>query len=236
LDQKRSSLLTEKSLAQAAYLLARRDEQLASILTNHGPPPLWRRPTGFTTLVRIILEQQVSLRSGESMFNRLAGSIDPFVPERFIQVGESHLRSLGVTRQKAGYLLHLSSTLTGGDLRLEGLIRMNDADAKLALMRVKGIGSWSADVYLLMAMRRADAWPAGDLALAVAVRDLKGLAIKPSPDELEELAESWRPYRAVAARMLWQYYLRPKDRGRKIDSMQRRVNGTRTTLRSLKPS
>jgi DNA-3-methyladenine glycosylase II len=170
------------------------------------------------------------------MFNRLAGSIDPFVPERFIQVGESHLRSLGVTRQKAGYLLHLSSTLTGGDLRLEGLIRMNDADAKLALMRVKGIGSWSADVYLLMAMRRADAWPAGDLALAVAVRDLKGLAIKPSPDELEELAESWRPYRAVAARMLWQYYLRPKDRGRKIDSMQRRVNGTRTTLRSLKPS
>jgi DNA-3-methyladenine glycosylase II len=219
LDEKRSSLLTQKSLAQAAYLLARRDKQLASILTNHGPPPLWRRPTGFTTLVRIILEQQVSLRSGESMFNRLAGSIDPFVPERFIQVGESHLRSLGVTRQKAAYLLHLSSTLAGGKLRLEGLIRMNDADAKLALMRVKGIGSWSADVYLLMAMRRADAWPASDLALAIAVRDLRRLAVKPSPEELETLAESWRPYRAVAARMLWQYYLRPKDRGRQVDSI-----------------
>jgi len=216
-DQKRSALLTRKSLAQGASLLAQRDKHLASILTNHGPPPLWRRPTGFTTLVRIILEQQVSLRSGESMFNRLAGSIDPFVPERFIQVGESHLRSLGVTRQKAAYLVHLSSTLAGGELRLEGLIRMNDADAKLALMRVKGIGSWSADVYLLMAMRRADVWPAGDLALAIAVRDLKRLAVKPSPEELEQLAESWRPYRAVAARMLWQYYLRPKDRGPKVD-------------------
>ena len=146
------------------------------------------------------------------MFNRLAGSIDPFVPERFIQVGESHLRSLGVTRQKAAYLLHLSSSLAGGELRLNGLLRMNDRDAKLALMRVKGIGSWSADVYLLMAMRRADAWPAGDLALAVAFRDLKGLAVKPRPEELEEFAETWRPYRAVAARMLWQYYLRPKDR------------------------
>ena len=219
LDQKRSALLTKKSLAQAAYLLARRDKQLATILTNHGPPPLWRRPTGFTTLVRIILEQQVSLRSGESMFNRLAASIDPFVPERFIQVGESHLRSLGVTRQKAAYLLHLSSTLAGGELSLDGLIRMNDTDAKLVLMRVKGIGSWSADVYLLMAMRRADAWPAGDLALAVAVRDLKRLAVKPSPEELEQLAENWRPYRAVAARMLWQYYLRPKDRGRPVDSI-----------------
>ena len=219
LDQKRSALLTKKSLAQAAYLLARRDKQLATILTNHGPPPLWRRPTGFTTLVRIILEQQVSLRSGESMFNRLAASIDPFVPERFIQVGESHLRSLGVTRQKAAYLLHLSSTLASGELRLDGLIRMNDTDAKLVLMRVKGIGSWSADVYLLMAMRRADAWPAGDLALAVAVRNLKRLAVKPSPEELEQLAENWRPYRAVAARMLWQYYLRPKDRGRPVDSI-----------------
>lgn len=170
------------------------------------------------------------------MFNRLAGSINPFVPERFIQMGASHLCSLGVTRQKAAYLLHLSSTLAGGDLRLDGLIRMNDADAKLALMRVKGIGSWSADVYLLMAMRRADAWPAGDLALAVAVRDLKGLEVKPGPEKLEELAESWRPYRAVAARMLWQYYLRPKDNGRKVDSMQPLVNGTRTTLKSLKPS
>ena len=147
------------------------------------------------------------------MFARLTTSINPFVPERFSHLGESHLRSLGVTRQKAAYLIHLSSALAEGTLNLAQLNRMSDADAKLELMRIKGIGSWSADVYLLMAMRRADVWPAGDLALAVAIKDLKGLSTRPGPEVLEQLAESWRPHRAVAARMLWQYYLRPKTKG-----------------------
>jgi DNA-3-methyladenine glycosylase II len=206
----RSALLTEKSLAQAAVTLAQRDKQLAGILAIFGRPPLWRRPTGFPTLVRIILEQQVSLGSAAAISARLTASINPFAPEQFRLLGESHLRSLGVTRQKAAYLLHLSSAIAEGELNLSQLNRMSDADAKLELMRVKGIGSWSADVYLLMAMRRADVWPAGDLALAVAVKDLKGLPIRPGPEVLEQLAESWRPHRAVAARMLWQYYLRPK--------------------------
>jgi DNA-3-methyladenine glycosylase II len=210
LEQARSALLTQKSLAAAADSLAQRDKHLASILASYGHPPLWRRPTGFPTLVRIILEQQVSLRSAASMFARLTASIDPFVPERFIQLGDSHLRSLGVTRQKAAYLLHLSSSIAEGELKLAQLNRMSDAEAKLTLMNIKGIGSWSADVYLLMAMRRADVWPAGDLALAVAVMELKGLDVRPGSEALERLAENWRPHRAVAARMLWQYYLRPK--------------------------
>lgn len=212
LERARSTLLTQKSLAQAAITLAQRDKHLAGILATFGHPPLWRRPTGFPTLVRIILEQQVSLGSAAAMFDRLTTSINPFVPERFRQLGESHLRSFGVTRQKAAYLLHLSSAIAEGKLNLAQLNRMSDADAKLELMRIKGIGSWSADVYLLMAMRRADVWPARDLALAVAVRDLKGLPIRPGPEVLEQLAESWRPHRAVAARMLWQYYLRPKTK------------------------
>ncbi len=92
-------------------------------------------------------------------------------------------------------------------MKLSRLAKMSDADAKLALTRIKGIGSWSADVYLLMAMRRADVWPTGDLALAIAAQELKGLAKRPGEAELEQLAENWRPHRAVAARMLWQYYL-----------------------------
>jgi DNA-3-methyladenine glycosylase II len=92
-------------------------------------------------------------------------------------------------------------------LSFEKLARMSDDEARLALTRIKGIGAWSADVYLLMAMRRSDIWPAGDLALAVAMKELKGLAARPGPLELERLAEQWRPHRAVAARMLWQYYL-----------------------------
>jgi len=180
---------------------------LAGIHAKHGDPPLWRRATGFTTLVHIILEQQVSLKSAKAMLVRLQSVIQPFEPERFLDLGDAHLRSLGVTRQKSGYLIDLSTSIVNGQLSFTKLARMSDDDARLMLTRIKGIGLWSADVYLLMAMRRADIWPAGDLALAVAMKELKGLANRPGPIELEQLAEQWRPHRAVAARMLWQYYL-----------------------------
>jgi len=202
--------LTQKSLALAARELAARDETLAGILATHGDPPLWCRATGFQTLVHIILEQQVSLKSAKSMLVRLEGAIQPFTPLRFIELGDGYLRGLGVTRQKSAYLLHLADSIVNGELSFTKLARLNDDEARLVLTRVKGIGSWSADVYLLMAMRRADIWPAGDLALAVAMKDLKGLAHRPGPQELERLAEQWRPHRAVAARMLWQYYLGKK--------------------------
>ena len=145
------------------------------------------------------------------MLRRLQSTIDPFTPENFISLGESYLRGLGVTRQKSTYLLHLSNSILSGDLSLARLSRMTDDDVRLRLTRIKGIGSWSADVYLLMAMRRADIWPAGDLALAVAVKELWGLEFRPTPEELERIAERWRPYRAVAARMLWQHYLGKKS-------------------------
>ena len=199
--------LTQKTLALAARDLAARDKMLAGILADHGDPPLWRRATGFPTLVHIILEQQVSLKSAKSMLIRIEAAIQPFTPSRFLELGDSYLRSLGVTRQKSAYLLDLSSAIVNGALSFPKLARMSDDEARLALTRVKGIGLWSADVYLLMAMRRADIWPAGDLALAVAMQDLMGLATRPGPVELDRLAEQWRPHRAVAARMLWQYYL-----------------------------
>ena len=215
MEQARSQVLSKETLAIIARQLAASDKQLASVFKWHGPPPLWRRPTGFATLVHIILEQQVSLRSGKAMFDRLNAAIDPFTPEEFVVRGEGDLRRLGVTRQKAAYLVHLASLIVDGELNLTRLSRMGDHDARIALMRVKGIGSWSADVYLLMAMRRADIWPAGDLALAVAAQDLMGLNTRPTPEELESLAERWRPHRAVAARMLWQYYLAKKAEARK---------------------
>jgi DNA-3-methyladenine glycosylase II len=199
--------LTQKSLALAARELAARDELLARIHATYGDPPLWRRAAGFTTLVHIILEQQVSLKSAKSMLVRLEGAIEPFTPERFLELGDLHLRGLGVTRQKSAYLIDLSTAIVNSDLSFTKLERMSDDEARTALTRIKGIGLWSADVYLLMAMRRADIWPAGDLALAVAMKELKGLATRPGPLELEQLAEQWRPLRAVAARMLWQYYL-----------------------------
>ena len=203
--------LTTKTLVQAAEELAARDKTLAWILTTYGAPPMWARPTGFSTLVHIILEQQVSLKSAKAMLLRLQSAINPFRPERFVELGETHLRSLGVTRQKSAYLLHLSESILNDELSLIRLSRMSDDSVRMKLTRIKGIGSWSADVYLLMAMRRADIWPAGDLALAVAAKDLLSLELKPTPEELETIAERWRPYRAVAARMLWQHYLGKKS-------------------------
>lgn len=207
--------LDSRTLAEAASQLATRDGYLSKILNAYGHPPLWSRPATFNTLVRIILEQQVSLKSADAMYRKLYAAIKPFSPASFIQAGPDYLRSLGVTRQKTAYLLHLSSALTEGALDLRKLARMADADVKAALTRIKGLGSWSADVYLLMAMRRADIWPAGDLALAVAVKELHGLKSKPTFEQLERIAEKWRPHRAVAARMLWQYYLGRRSNGGK---------------------
>jgi DNA-3-methyladenine glycosylase II len=200
-------MLNEESLGRAAKLLARRDKDLGTILQQYGPPPLWGRKPGFATLVQIILEQQVSLASAAALYRRLNKSVVPFRPAQMLSLGEPHLRSIGLTRQKTAYCLHLSESLCEKRLNLNQLSRLSDEEVKSKLMEVKGIGSWSADIYLLMALRRPDIWPAYDLALAVAAKHLKNLNSKPGPDELLKMAEPWRPFRSVAARMLWQYYL-----------------------------
>lgn len=200
-------VLTETTLARAATELAKRDSDLAAILKKFGPPPLWARRPGFATLIKIILEQQVSLASAASIFARLKATVVPFQPLRMLELGESHLKAQGLTRQKTAYCLHLAQSVHDKHLRFSQLARMSDVDAKAALMNLKGIGSWSADVYLLMALLRPDVWPASDLALAISATKVKRLPSRANPIQLTELAEPWRPYRSVAARMLWQFYL-----------------------------
>ena len=200
-----SKRLTSESLAAAANALATRDRHLASIYNVHGVPPMWGRQPGFVTLLRIVLEQQVSLVSARSMFERLKSNIEPFTPEAFIESGEAFLRSLGVTRQKAHYCVQVAQAFVDG--RLNGIGRMTDENAHAALLNIKGVGPWTANIYLLMALRRPDIWPDGDVALATAVSSLCKMNPRPSFIELAQIAEAWRPYRSVAARMLWQYYL-----------------------------
>lgn len=207
--------LTVVTLEVAAKQLARRDPHLGSIFRRLGPPPLWARTRGFPTLVKIILEQQVSLASAASVFARLKKNVVPFQPARMLELGEAHLKSQGLTRQKTAYCLHLAQSITDGRLRLPQLARMSDLDAKTALLELKGIGSWSADIYLLMALGRPDIWPSNDLALATAITELKQLATRPTSNQLAEMAEGWRPYRSVAARMLWQYYLARRSKNGK---------------------
>lgn len=197
--------LTLETLAAATKALARKDANLRRIYRALGVPPMWARRRGFPTLLQIIIEQQVSLTSARAMVKRLTTSIEPFTPERFIELNEPHLRSLGLTRQKSHYCVQLAQAFVEG--RLDKIGRLSDEDAQAALVSVKGIGTWSANVYLLMALRRPDVWPNGDVALATAAGKLLQLPVRPSFNELEAMAESWRPYRSVAARMLWHYYL-----------------------------
>jgi DNA-3-methyladenine glycosylase II len=201
--------LTSDSLATAAEALAARDRGLARLYKLHGSPPMWARRPGFPTLLRIILEQQVSLVSGRSMFRRLKSSIEPFTPEAFIESGEAYLRSLGVTRQKAHYCVQVAHAFAGGHLHELG--RMNDEEAHATLLSIEGVGPWTANIYLLMALRRPDIWPDGDVALATAVAKLRKLNHRPAFTELAQIAEAWRPFRSVAARMLWQYYLAERN-------------------------
>lgn len=202
--------LTRASLVEAAKLLAARDRHLRRIYKTHGVPPIWSRRPGFSTLLHIVLEQQVSLVSARAMFERLKRNVDPFTPENFINRGELYLRSLGMTRQKAHYAIRVADAFNGG--QLTRLNRMNDEDARALLTSIKGIGPWTANIYLLMALRRPDIWPDGDLALASAVMKIRRMKERPSFIELARMAERWRPYRSVAARMLWQFYLA----GRKV--------------------
>lgn len=202
--------LTKESLGAATVLLAARDRSLASIYQLHGPPPMWGRRPGFSTLLRIVLEQQVSLVSARAMFERLRSKIDPFEPRSFIECGENYLRSLGMTRQKAHYAIQVAQAFSNGDLN--SIHRMNDEEAQATLMRIKGVGPWTANIYLLMALRRPDIWPDGDIALASAVGKLRKMKMRPSFVELAKIAERWRPYRSVAARMLWQFYLAEQNR------------------------
>ncbi len=209
--------LDPQTLAAAARELADRDAGLASVLADLGPPPLWDRPPGFSTLARIILEQQVSLASAATLAARVEAELGgALTPDAVLAVGEEGLRKLGLTRQKARYVHALARAVATGALDLEGLAALPDGAARAVLTSLPGIGPWTADVYLLMVLLRPDVWPRGDLALTRAAADVLGREPQPSQDELAELAEGWRPWRSVAARLLWSRYL--VDRGRPLES------------------
>jgi DNA-3-methyladenine glycosylase II len=204
--------LDEASLLVAVEALSATDPDLAGIVARHGPPPLWGREPGFETLVKIILEQQVSLGSAVAALGRLRAALGideaaPLTPAAVAELGEEAMRTAGLTRQKARYLTALAEDVGSGRLDLAGVAAVSDEDVRAALMTVAGIGRWTADIYLLMALGRPDVWPDGDLALATSMRRAKGLPTLPSREEQRAISEAWRPWRAVAARILWHAYL-----------------------------
>ena len=206
-------LYHEHTLELAIDHLCEQDADLATVFEAYGYPPLWRRELGFATLLHIILEQQVSLVSARATFERLCEVAQPLTPESFLSLDNAVLKRVGFSRQKTRYGRALAAAVTTGDLDLAGLEALSDDTVRRQLTNIVGIGNWTADIYLLMALGRPDVWPQGDLALAVAVKEIKGLTARPRPEELSLVAEAWRPYRAVAARLLWHHYLSRRLKG-----------------------
>ncbi len=200
-------VLTDADLPAVVAILAARDPGLATIAERFGTPPLWAREPGFPTLVHLILEQQVSLASALAAFDRLVAATDPLTPEALLRLDDAELLAIGFSRQKARYARALAVAVRDDELDLPALAAADDAEVDRRLMALPGIGPWTATIYRLMVLLRPDAWPIHDIALAQAIVEVRGLPGRPNPDAMLAIAEAWRPWRAVAARLLWHHYL-----------------------------
>jgi DNA-3-methyladenine glycosylase II len=200
--------LTDHGLLAAVDELARRDPGLGTVVQRFGPPPMWAREPGFPTLVHLILEQQVSLASARAAFDRLrAATGDGPTPRGLLALSDAQLLAIGFSRQKARYARALAVAVEEGALDLEALPALDDSGVDAALTALPGIGPWTATIYRLMVLLRPDAWPIHDIALAQAYAEIHGLPNRPRAAQMDGLAEGWRPWRAVAARILWHHYL-----------------------------
>ena len=191
--------------------LAAADRDLGAALASVGAPPFWTRPPGFETLVRFITEQSVSLAAADAVFGRLEQACQPLAPPKLRRMTENQLRACGYSMQKAGYLRAIAAAVENG-FDLAALDRLDDNQARQRLVALRGIGPWTADNYLLFALRRPDVFPEGDRALQMGTAEVKGLGGVPTPKELLMIAEAWRPWRAVAARLIWHHYLSTRGR------------------------
>jgi len=202
----RIKAVSRNNISAITRKLAETDQHLARAHKMYGTPPLWSRPPGFETLLQIILEQQVSLASAKACFDKLAARLGGVSPETVLTLDDAEMKRVGFSRQKAGYARHLSEAILERGLDLDSLNRLPDAEVKAELTKLKGVGEWTSDIYLLMALLRPDVMPKGDIALHTAWHKLTGEP-RPTSDKFLAIAERWEPYRSVAARILWYFYL-----------------------------
>ena len=211
------SALDIKSLNTISRRLAKADEHFALVLNRYGPPPLWNRPPGFETLLQIILEQQVSLASAKACYDKLCVRLKKVTPRKLLMLDDAEMKRVGFSRQKTGYARHLAEAVVNKSILFDDLTNRPDHEVKSELMQLKGVGEWTSDIYLLMALLRPDIMPKGDIALHTAWHKLSGKP-RPTSDEFLAIAQRWRPYRSVAARMLWHFYLSERNgRRTKVD-------------------
>jgi DNA-3-methyladenine glycosylase II len=210
-DRSNSRSDSSHRFIQGIEELTKGDRDLAKVIDNYGYPSPWQREPGFSTLVRIILEQQVSYASAQATFKRLNAALDPLCPTSFLLLDDHELKTIGFSRQKTNYGRILAQAVIDRTLDLASLEKLPDSEIRQQLTAIKGIGNWTVDIYLMMALQRQDIFPSQDLAVAIAVQEIKDLPTRPSAAELETMAEAWKPYRAIATKILWHYYLNRKS-------------------------
>lgn len=197
--------ITEETLPEALAALSALDADFARALEEVGPPPLRHRPSGFATLLRIIVAQQVSLASAQAIWDRLEAACQPLAPEVLLALDDEALRGAGLSRQKQRYSRSLAELLASGELDLAAVEALDDEAAIAEITKVKGLGRWSAECFLLFSFGRPDVFPVDDVGLMIGAQRLKNLKKRPDAKKLTRLGKAWRPWRAVAARMLWHY-------------------------------
>ncbi len=201
---------TNASLPALYTTISQKDEHLLNIVKEYGHPPLWIRPNNFETLVLTILEQQVSLASAYAAYKKLKEKIGIITPGALSNLSDDELRSCYLSRQKIVYTRGLAKALSEDELSLRKLHHQEDDVVRHELKKLKGIGDWTVDIYLLYALRRTDIFPVGDLALLNAIKMVKGLD-KLSKEEALDMAEAWKPYRSIATMLFWHYYIKKKN-------------------------
>ena len=191
--------------------LCRVDKELNSIIRQHGYPPMWTRPATFQTLILFILEQQVSLASAYAAFKKMKERIGYVTPSKILSLTDEDLRSCYFSRQKIVYARELAKAIQSKKLSLKKLALASDGEIRTELKKIKGIGDWTVDVYLMHALQRTDLFPMGDIALVNSLKEVKQLRKDISREEMLSIAEAWRPYRTVASMILWHAYIRKRN-------------------------
>lgn len=205
------SILTLRTMQGDLRALARTDPQVAAALERYGYPELRRRPPGFETLLRAIVYQQISIHAAAAIWKRIEAAVVPLTAEAYCAIGDDVIRACGFSRQKLLYARSLAELVASGEVPLAALDQMDDEEAIQQLVKIKGIGRWTAEIYLMFALGRRDMFPADDLGLVVGMQRLKGLRRRPDRKRMLKLGEPWRPRRSAAAHLLWHYFHKTQD-------------------------
>ena len=201
----------EKNFQEICNELAVKDIHFKKIIDEHAYPPVWTRPNNFSSLIHIILEQQVSLASAKAAFIKLKKKTGAITPAKLLALSDAELRECYFSRQKTVYARALATALVSKEISLKKLATEESDAIRTTLKKVKGIGDWTVDVYLLFVLHRTDVFPIGDLAMVNAMKEIKQLSKTSSKEMLLEMAESWRPYRSIAAMLMWHHYIKTRN-------------------------